>query len=95
MNPKEVNWCDMSELPDPGKTVLIHVPRDDEPVWFGFWDGRRWHYIEGLPVRSEVRHWCRVPTPPEEDWLPRSPEVLVQAEEAVALASEGALAGVS
>ena len=64
MNEKELNWRDMTEMPAPGSTVLIHIPKDDEPVWFGFWDGRRWHYIEGLPVRSEVRHWCQVPTPP-------------------------------
>ena len=54
----------MSEMPGAGQTVLIHVPGDTEPVWFGFWDGRRWHYIEGLPVRGEVRHWCGVPEPP-------------------------------
>lgn len=67
MNRNLVNWQDMSELPDAGRTVLIHVPGDIEPVWFGFWDGRRWHYIEGLPVRSEVRHWCVVPEPPQRD----------------------------
>ena len=66
MNRNELDWHDMNEHPQPGNTVLIHVPSDDEPVWFGFWDGRRWHYIEGLPVRSEVRHWSRVPAPPLE-----------------------------
>jgi hypothetical protein len=65
MNRNELDWRDMSELPEAGQSVLIHVPGDDEPVWFGFWDGRRWHYIEGLPVRAEVRHWCEMPTPPE------------------------------
>ena len=57
-------------MPEAGTTVLIHVPGDVEPVWFGFWDGRRWHYIEGLPVRGKVRHWCVVPKPPERDWQP-------------------------
>lgn len=70
MNAYELNWRNMKDLPEPGTTVLIHVPHDDEPVWFGFWDGRRWHYIEGLPVRSEVKHWCGVPLPPDRDWAP-------------------------
>src|SRR5918994_3940377 len=70
MNAYELNWQSMNRLPEAGTTVLIHVPHDDEPVWFGFWDGRRWHYIEGLPVRSEVKHWCGVPHPPEVDWIP-------------------------
>lgn len=79
MNGIEINWRDMSEFPTPGNTVLIHVPGDDEPVWFGFWDGRRWHYIEGLPVRAEVRHWSRVPAPPLEI-VPRKDLPLVQPE---------------
>ena len=66
MNRNELDWREAHEFPPPGNTVLIHVPSDDEPVWFGFWDGRRWHYIEGLPVRAEVRHWSRVPAPPLE-----------------------------
>lgn len=69
----------MRELPEPGRTVLIHVPGDDEPVWFGFWDGRRWHYIEGLPVRAEVRHWCGVPTPPEHVAEPEESPILKMA----------------
>ena len=62
----ECDWRDMSTLPEAGATVLIHVPNDVETVWFGFWDGRRWHYIEGLPVRAKVHHWCQMPQPPRE-----------------------------
>lgn len=68
MMTKTLQWQDLRELPEPGQTVLMHVPHDDEPVWFGFWDGRRWHYIEGLPVRAKVMHWCPVPQPPEEEF---------------------------
>jgi hypothetical protein len=70
----------MSALPEAGQTVLIHIPNDDEPVWFGFWDGRRWHYAEGLPVRAEVRHWCGLPTPPQEDWRTSPVAVAANAE---------------
>ena len=76
MNRNELDWRDMSEMPDAGRTVLIHVPGDAEPVWFGFWDGRRWHYIEGLPVRAEVRHWCGVPNPPDDVLEPEEGRVV-------------------
>lgn len=71
----------MSTMPEAGETVLIHVPNDVEPVWFGFWDGRRWHYIEGLPVRSKVCHWCVMPLPPVRE--PATPVEIVVVEEAL------------
>jgi hypothetical protein len=90
MNRNEVKWNDMRELPDAGMTVLIHVPGDTEPVWFGFWDGRRWHYIEGLPVRGEVRHWCVVPEPPSDEVPVVEPEL-----ESISAVSEPLLATVA
>lgn len=83
MNRNSFDWKDMSTMPDAGDTVLIHVPNDVEPVWFGFWDGRRWHYIEGLPVRSKVCHWCVMPLPPARDYQPVSTVVEAIVETAI------------
>jgi hypothetical protein len=61
----------MKDLPEPGTTVLIHVPHDGRTVLVRI-SGTdvAGHYIEGLPVRSEVKHWCGVPLPPDRDWAP-------------------------
>ena len=51
-------------LPDSDLTVMIHHPEEDEPVWVGYHDGKRWRTAEG--ARVAVTHWMPMPEPPSE-----------------------------
>ena len=53
------------EKPDADRTVLLHTPESDEPVWPGFWDGEDWRYLDAELVNADVTHWTDFPDPPE------------------------------
>ncbi|MCM0081805.1 DUF551 domain-containing protein [Geomonas sp. Red32] len=58
-------WISVSkELPDSETTVLINCPDDDEPVWFGWWDGENWYENNGAALpEGYVSHWQHFPDP--------------------------------
>lgn len=61
----KVRWVSTIEaMPDSDTTVLIHVPRGDDPVWMGFHDGEQWRYVDAMPVGKRVRYWAHLPEPP-------------------------------
>ena len=63
MNMQTADWKSAGdELPDADQTVLIHHPKNDEPVWLGFFDGEQWHDVDAMP--AEVSHWAPMPEPP-------------------------------
>lgn len=53
-------------MPDADETVMIFLPKDDEPVWFGFFDGNKWHLADGFPLAdNEVTYWTPMPRGPQ------------------------------
>lgn len=50
------------EMPDADETVLVHCPKEDEPVWLGFFDGEDWRTVDVECI--EVTHWMPLPEPP-------------------------------
>ena len=52
------------DLPDDELTVMIFDPKEDEPVWLGYLDGKTWRTVEG--VRVSVTHWMPMPEPPKQ-----------------------------
>ncbi len=65
--PTPLQWIDAEkELPDSDTTVLIHCPIGDDPVWFGYHDGEKWHTADGEPLEAEfVDHWANLPEAPK------------------------------
>ena len=60
-----MSWIDATkERPDADSTVLIHAPKDDEPVWLGYFDGESWRGVHGGVLFHQVTHWMDLPEPP-------------------------------
>lgn len=57
-----LNWHPAKARPDADMTVIVHAPSESEPVWLGYFDGKRWRSVEGVPIR--VTHWTELPEPP-------------------------------
>lgn len=62
-NTRALYWKDAAiELPDADRTVLIHTPGEDEPVFLGYLDGVEWRNIHNEEVA--VAHWAELPEAP-------------------------------
>ena len=60
-----MNWKDVAaEMPDADSTVLIYAPKDNDPVWLGYFDGQDWRGIHGGLLAHKVTHWMEMPEPP-------------------------------
>lgn len=60
----DIRWRDVkAEMPDADETVLVFHPREDEPVWFGYFDGDEWRDVNG--ETRPVTHWAPMPEPPK------------------------------
>lgn len=62
--PSPVRWQPASTPPDCDTTVLVHLPKADDPVWFGYFDSERWRLIDAEIAPGEVTHWAHLPDPP-------------------------------
>ena len=78
MNPANdlpcVNWQPVTSPPDASTTVLLYMPKADEPVWLGYLevytdpDGLQlWRDVSGVGLRGRFRptHWAHLPEPPK------------------------------
>lgn len=54
------------EMPDADETVIVHAPKANEPVWFGYFDGEVWREPSGdaLTGKDQPIAWRRFPEPP-------------------------------
>jgi len=61
-----LRWIKSDTLPDADETVLIYMPKADDPVGVGFTDGKRWFDYNGALLfwKQEVTHWMPFPEPP-------------------------------
>lgn len=60
-----MDWKSVKEeMPDADSTVIIHAPKDDEPVWLGYFDGSVWRGVHGGELFHRVSHWMELPEPP-------------------------------
>jgi hypothetical protein len=57
-------WYSADAPPDDDTTVMINMPKSDEPVWLGWHEGIQcWHTIEGAELaRGTVTAWAAMPT---------------------------------
>lgn len=67
MNATMITWNDAEKgLPDADRTVLIHCPISDDPVWIGYWDGETWRAVDGVDLGPDfVDHWADLPDGPK------------------------------
>jgi hypothetical protein len=65
-----VNWQPVSTPPDAETTVLLYMPKADEPIWLGYLDFDEekplWRDVSsvGLRGRFAPTHWAHLPEPP-------------------------------
>jgi hypothetical protein len=60
------DWISVrKQLPDSDTTVMVHCPKESEPVWLGYWDSEygTWRTIDHAPVT--VTHWQHLPEVPK------------------------------
>lgn len=65
MTPGDSPWIEVTPqtLPDSDQTVMVHHPKNEEPVWMGYHDGECWRDIDGMTIR--VSHWAPLMEPPK------------------------------
>lgn len=57
------DWFEVGEkMPDSDTTLLLFNDQASEPVWFGYHDGKRWRYVDGLIAMPT--HWASMPAGP-------------------------------
>jgi hypothetical protein len=67
MNPDRVkasiDWIPtLDRWPDADTTVLLSISGGDDPVWFGFHDGKEWLDVcTGGAIYGHVTHWAEFP----------------------------------
>lgn len=56
---EKIHWTKTTDrLPDSNETVHIFTPGEEEPVWLGFHDGKKWFLIDGFPLKKNaVTYW--------------------------------------
>ncbi len=54
-----------AELPDTEDIMLVFVPDADDDMVKGYFNGRRWHGMDGKRIWDEVTHWQPLPDEPE------------------------------
>jgi hypothetical protein len=66
-------WIDCDEyLPDDDLLVLVHMPRESDPVWLGYVSSGDeeedqdtcWVGADGMRLQQEVTHWMELPEGP-------------------------------
>lgn len=61
MTTETITWHKASDtLPDSDMTVLVHSPSASEPVWLGYWDGRKWRDTDHMEIGPVVA-WADLP----------------------------------
>lgn len=51
-----------SQLPDDELLVMINIPKNDEPVWFGYYEGDCWYLVDGTALADDaVLAWADLP----------------------------------
>lgn len=70
-----ITWISVGErMPDVERTVLLHVPEADDPIWVGYLDSdpdaglsspyEVWRWADGMRVAQRVTHWADLPAGP-------------------------------
>ena len=58
-----ITWRPVSEPPDADLSVLIHSAEWDEPIWIGWFDGKRWY--DASARVCQPTHWADLPEGPK------------------------------
>lgn len=64
MTLEQIAWRGVHvELPGSDRTVLLHMPQADAPVWLGWYDAkeRGWRLVDATLAPAEVAYWAELP----------------------------------